>query len=65
MANPRYTYVFSLTGQENTDMITAKSKFKTIDIIRMGIKEALKQCPKPSRKLIEETKNMIISDDKK
>jgi hypothetical protein len=42
MTQARYTYVFSLTGKDQEEMVAAKNKFKTIDIIRLGIKTALK-----------------------
>lgn len=54
----RYTYNFALTGQDEIDFQTAKTKFKTIEIIRLGIKEALKQCPKPPKTLVERVKKV-------
>jgi hypothetical protein len=59
MTKARYTYVFSLTGQDEIDFITCRSKFKVIEVIRRGIKECLKECPIIPQELIESTKKMI------
>ena len=47
MTKSRFQHSFSLNEQDEADLITAMSKFSAIDILRLGIKEALKQCPKP------------------
>jgi len=49
----RYSYVFTLTNGDQTDFVVARSKFKVVDIVRLGIKEALKQCPTPSERVIK------------
>lgn len=59
MTKSRYKYSFSLNGQDEVDFETARSGFKIIDIIRLGIKEALKTLPKPSKQAINKAKGLI------
>ena len=59
MTKSRYQYSFALTGQDEVNCQTARASFKLIDIIRLGIKEALKQAPKPSKETIKRTKALV------
>jgi len=56
MPKARYSYVFSITGQDEINFQTARGQFKVIEIVRLGIKEALKQCPKPPKDLINKVR---------
>ena len=55
----RYQHTFSLTDQEEVDLLTVTCKFKVIEIIRKGIKELLKECPEPSKETVEKIKNLV------
>lgn len=59
MSKSRYPHSFALNEQEETDFITAQAVLTQAQIIRMGIKEALKLCKKPSKELIEKVKKAI------
>ena len=43
MPKARVQFSFSLTNSELTDFMKAREKFKSIEIIRRGIKQALKE----------------------
>lgn len=56
----QYThYTIALTGQDNTSWITCRAVFSGVDIVRMGIKEALKHCPKPTKEMLKYCKNLV------
>ena len=60
MTKTRHQYTISLTGQDEIDFQTVKaSEIKQIDIFRLGLKEALKQCPKVPKKAIEKAKAIV------
>ena len=59
MPKASYRYSFVLTGQDEIDFQTALSKYRQIEIIRLGIKEALKHCPKCPKKLIDKVKSEV------
>ena len=54
-----YHYTIALTGQDNTNWITARADFSGVDIVRMGIREVLKNCPKVPAELKKRLKGMI------
>ena len=59
MTKERYQYTFSLGEQEEIDFQTCRAKFKVIEIVRLGIREALKSCPKPSPEIIKKAKDLV------
>lgn len=59
MSVQRFQHSFSLTNQEETDLITAQSKHSIAEIIRAGIKWGLRDCPKPSKKLLEKVEKLV------
>ena len=59
MPKAYYVHSFHLQGQDEIDFVTCKCKFKVIEIIRRGIKECLKDCPNPPKKVIQKAKDLI------
>ena len=56
---PIYSHSFTLRGQDEIDFQTCLSEFRAVDIFRLGIKEALKHCPKPPKEAIKKVKEII------
>lgn len=59
MTKIRCQHSFALNEQEEIDFITACSKFSGMDILRLGIKEALKSCPKVPKQAINKAKSLV------
>ena len=59
MVKQRRLYTVSLTSQDDLDMQTALSKWRLVDIVRLGVKQALKECPKVSKEQIRKVKAII------
>ena len=59
MTKERYQFTFSLAGQDYIDFLTCRAKFKVIEIVRLGIREALKSCLKPSPEIIKKAKDLV------
>lgn len=53
------TIALKAQSQDEIDYLTCRAKFSGIDILRMGIKEALKQCPKPSKSILHKVKELV------
>ena len=54
-----YHHTFALTGDEETDFLTCKTKFSTVAILRRGIKECLKEIPQPPQAIIKKAQDII------
>lgn len=59
MVKQRRLYTVSLTGQDDLDMQTALSKWRLVDIVRLGIKKALESCPKVPKRIVERAKDIV------
>ena len=59
MSIQRQQYSFSLTGDRIIDLETARSQYKLIDIINLGIDKALESIPKPNKAMIKKAKELV------
>ena len=62
---PRYIHSFSLRETDETDFCLAQAKFKDIEILRLGIEEALKLTSAAPAKSIKKAKELIKCIKKK
>ena len=59
MTQSRYVHSIALNEQEENDLITCQSQFSIMAIFRLGLKECLKQLPKPPKEAIKRAKEMV------